>query len=146
MEGVKQHVEEAARRARVAAGVLATTPRAVKDAALHAAADALIAATERILAANAEDVAVQPTEIVGGLPFLQFVCAAVTAVGECLNYSFDAKNCLPALRRLFRRIFSALEAGGIFIFDVAGPGRAGAPPSPGRPVSRGARPRGWGST
>jgi len=53
---VKEHVEEAARRARVAAGVLATTPRAVKDAALNAAADALIAETERILRANAEDV------------------------------------------------------------------------------------------
>jgi glutamate-5-semialdehyde dehydrogenase len=53
---VKQHVEDAARRARVAAGALATTPRSVKDAALNAAADALIAATDRILAANAEDV------------------------------------------------------------------------------------------
>jgi glutamate-5-semialdehyde dehydrogenase len=54
---VKQHVEEAARRARVAAGLLATTPRAVKDAALNAAADALVTATDRILEANAKDVA-----------------------------------------------------------------------------------------
>ncbi|MFL6090429.1 MAG: glutamate-5-semialdehyde dehydrogenase [Aeromicrobium sp.] len=54
---MKQHVEDAARRARVAAAVLATTPRAVKDAALNAAADALIAATDGILDANAQDVA-----------------------------------------------------------------------------------------
>ena len=54
---MKDHVEEAARRARVAAGVLATTPRSAKDAALNAAADALVAETERILAANAKDVA-----------------------------------------------------------------------------------------
>ena len=54
---MKEHVEEAARRARVAAGVLATTPRSAKDAALNAAADAVVAETDRILAANAEDVA-----------------------------------------------------------------------------------------
>lgn len=54
---MKEHVEEAARRARVAAGVLATTPRSVKDAALNAAADALVAETDRILGANAKDVA-----------------------------------------------------------------------------------------
>jgi glutamate-5-semialdehyde dehydrogenase len=53
---VKEHVEEAARRARVAAGVLATTTRAIKDAALNAAADALVAETERIVAANANDI------------------------------------------------------------------------------------------
>ena len=57
MDPVKEHVAEAARRARVAAGVLATTPRATKDAALNAAADALVAATERIVEANAVDVA-----------------------------------------------------------------------------------------
>src|SRR5689334_25262937 len=49
---VKQHVEDSARRAGVAAGILATTPRSVKDAALNAAADALVAATDRILDAN----------------------------------------------------------------------------------------------
>ena len=36
---------------------MATTPRSVKDAALNAAADALVAETERILSANAKDVA-----------------------------------------------------------------------------------------
>jgi glutamate-5-semialdehyde dehydrogenase len=51
-----EQVRAAARRARVAAGVLATTPRATKDAALNAAADALVAATEQIVAANQRDV------------------------------------------------------------------------------------------
>ena len=56
MDVMRDHVHQAARAARVAAGVLATTPRSVKDAALLAAADALVAATDRILAANALDV------------------------------------------------------------------------------------------
>ncbi|MEA5155125.1 glutamate-5-semialdehyde dehydrogenase [Raineyella sp.] len=42
--------------ARDAAQVLAVTPTGVKNAALHAMADALLEATEPILAANAEDV------------------------------------------------------------------------------------------
>ncbi|HEX5794601.1 MAG TPA: gamma-glutamyl-phosphate reductase, partial [Geminicoccaceae bacterium] len=44
-------------RARGAAQVLATTPRAAKDHALHAAAGALRARRNEILAANAEDLA-----------------------------------------------------------------------------------------
>jgi SAM-dependent methyltransferase len=50
-------------------------------------------------------------------------CVAVTAIGECFNYLFDAGNTKQALRRLFRRIFAALAPGGLLIFDVAGPGR-----------------------
>ena len=49
-------VVEVAKRARVAAAGLAPLPRKDKDAALHAMADALVAAADRILAANAEDV------------------------------------------------------------------------------------------
>ena len=49
-------VHDLARQAREAALVLATTRRADKDAALHAIADDLVAATERIVAANALDV------------------------------------------------------------------------------------------
>jgi glutamate-5-semialdehyde dehydrogenase len=49
-------VIEVARRARVAAAALAPLPRKDKDAALHAMADALVEHTDRILAANAEDV------------------------------------------------------------------------------------------
>ncbi|HEY3006939.1 MAG TPA: glutamate-5-semialdehyde dehydrogenase [Micromonosporaceae bacterium] len=47
---------ELARRARVAANELALATRAAKDAALHAMADALVARTPEILAANGADV------------------------------------------------------------------------------------------
>ncbi|MEV7227458.1 glutamate-5-semialdehyde dehydrogenase [Polymorphospora sp. NPDC051019] len=49
-------VIEQARRAREAAAELATAPRKVKDAALHAMADALVARTEEIVTANAGDI------------------------------------------------------------------------------------------
>ena len=55
---MKQKVHDAARRARAAAATLALTPRSAKDAALIAMADALLAHTAEILAANAEDVSV----------------------------------------------------------------------------------------
>ena len=50
-------VLEVARRARAAAAVLAPLPRSVKDAALHAMAQALLDRQDEVLAANAEDVA-----------------------------------------------------------------------------------------
>lgn len=50
-------VREAALRAREAARVLALATRKDKDAALTAMADALVAGTDRIVAANADDVA-----------------------------------------------------------------------------------------
>jgi glutamate-5-semialdehyde dehydrogenase len=53
---MKELVHEAARRARVAATSLAVTPRGEKDAALLAAADALVEATPQLLAANVKDV------------------------------------------------------------------------------------------
>ena len=52
-------------------------------------------------------------------------CVAVTAIGECFNYLFDGRNTRQALRRLFHRIEQALRPGGVLVFDVAGPGRAG---------------------
>ena len=52
---VSQDVEAAARRAKNASRTLATATRATKDAALHALADALVAATAEIVAANAVD-------------------------------------------------------------------------------------------
>lgn len=54
-------------------------------------------------------------------------CAAVTSLGECLNYLFDRSNSLIQLRRLFRRVYDALEPGGVFIFDIAEPGRGKGP-------------------
>ncbi|WP_436231897.1 glutamate-5-semialdehyde dehydrogenase [Cellulomonas cellasea] len=55
MSDVAEHVLAAARRAKSAARVLATATRATKDAALDALADALVAHTDEILEANAED-------------------------------------------------------------------------------------------
>ncbi|SDN52868.1 glutamate-5-semialdehyde dehydrogenase [Allokutzneria albata] len=55
-EDLRAHVHDAARRARVAAADLALATRQVKDAALHAVADALVRRTPEVLAANAEDV------------------------------------------------------------------------------------------
>lgn len=52
---LRQQVHDAARRARVAARVLATLPTATKDRALHAAADAVLARVHDILAANTVD-------------------------------------------------------------------------------------------
>ncbi len=52
-------------------------------------------------------------------------CVAVAAVGECLNYLFDAGHSLPAIRKLFRHASDVLKLGGIFLFDVAEPGRGG---------------------
>jgi SAM-dependent methyltransferase len=54
-------------------------------------------------------------------------CVAVAAVGECLNYLFDEGNTTATLVKLFRRIYRALEPSGLFILDVAGPGRVSGP-------------------
>ena len=55
---VRQQVHDAARRARAAAQVLASLPTVAKDQALCVAADAIVANTDRVLAANAEDLRV----------------------------------------------------------------------------------------
>jgi SAM-dependent methyltransferase len=52
-------------------------------------------------------------------------CVAVTAVGECLNYDFSSQASLEALGRVFARVARCLSAHGVFLFDVAGPGRGG---------------------
>lgn len=51
-------------------------------------------------------------------------CNAVTAIGECLNYLFDSDNDESQLLRLFQRIYQALTPGGVFVFDILGPGQA----------------------
>lgn len=48
-------------------------------------------------------------------------CSAVTSISECLNYTFAPKT--EKLARLFRRIYKALTPGGVFVFDLAGPGQ-----------------------
>jgi glutamate-5-semialdehyde dehydrogenase len=52
---LRQQVHHAARRARVAARVLASLPTVAKDQALLVAAEAIVANSDQILAANAED-------------------------------------------------------------------------------------------
>ncbi len=51
-------------------------------------------------------------------------CVCVTSLGECLGYSFGESRVRNLLRRTFDRVFSALEPGGLFIFDMAEPARA----------------------
>jgi SAM-dependent methyltransferase len=50
-------------------------------------------------------------------------CNAVTSIGECFNYLFDADNHCQRLAQLFDRIYNALKPGGVFIFDIAEPGQ-----------------------
>ncbi|MFI1913515.1 glutamate-5-semialdehyde dehydrogenase [Nocardia sp. NPDC020380] len=56
LDSVREVVHDAARRARVASRTLAQLTTAQKDAALHAAADALLGAKDAILGANTEDI------------------------------------------------------------------------------------------
>ena len=48
-------------------------------------------------------------------------CGAVTAISEVLNYLFDEEA--GGLSPLFRRVYEALVPGGVFVFDVLGPGQ-----------------------
>jgi SAM-dependent methyltransferase len=50
-------------------------------------------------------------------------CVAVTSLGKVLNYLFDPNNDGQRLVGLFRRVYSALAPGGVFVFDVADPGQ-----------------------
>ncbi len=50
-------------------------------------------------------------------------CDAVTAVGEVLNYLFDPENEKRGLEGVFGRVYGALRPGGVFVFDVLGPGQ-----------------------
>ncbi|MBX7074806.1 MAG: class I SAM-dependent methyltransferase [Pirellulales bacterium] len=52
-------------------------------------------------------------------------CVAVAAVGEVFNYLFDRGHTDARLWKFFARVQQALLPGGLFQFDVAGPGRAG---------------------
>lgn len=51
-------------------------------------------------------------------------CVAVTGIGEAFNYKFDERAGFDAMVEVFGRVHAALVPGGIFMFDVAQPGRA----------------------
>lgn len=53
-------------------------------------------------------------------------CAAVTAIGECVNYAVSGDAGPDALGRLARRVHAALAGGGLFLLDVSGPTQPGA--------------------
>lgn len=50
-------------------------------------------------------------------------CEAVIAIGEVLGYVGAAKGTKGELRDLFGRVRSTLTPGGLFVFDLATPGR-----------------------
>lgn len=52
-------------------------------------------------------------------------CVAVAATGEVLNYGTDPRAGLDAVARLAARVHAALVPGGVWLFDVAAPGRSG---------------------
>jgi SAM-dependent methyltransferase len=63
---------------------------------------------------------------VGSLLDLELPAAvAVTGIGEALNYATDPRAGLKELERLARRVHDALAPGGVFLFDIATPGREG---------------------
>lgn len=50
-------------------------------------------------------------------------CDAVLAIGEVLGYVGSAQGTKAELRDLFGRVRSAIRPGGLFVFDLATPGR-----------------------
>ena len=60
-------------------------------------------------------------------------CDAVTSVSEVLNYLFDPESEGRGLEGVFGRVYGALRPGGVFVFEVLGPGQ----------VPPGTTSRGW---
>src|SRR5450756_530365 len=103
VEAIRPQVLAIARAAKVAGRVLATLPRARKDAALHAMADALVASAAEIVAANAIDLergraaglapglldrlALDPERIAGIAAALRELAALPDPVGEVVRGS-----------------------------------------------------------
>lgn len=58
-------------------------------------------------------------------------CLAVTAIGEVFNYVFDRRNRGQRLSAVFGSVYEAICPGGLFLFDVAEPGRVGTTPQRG---------------
>ena len=66
-------------------------------------------------------------------------CAMVVSTGECLNYLFDPRSNQSGLLSLFRRIYAALDPGGLFIFDLADQGQV----PPGQVIRNFTEGKGW---
>jgi SAM-dependent methyltransferase len=63
-------------------------------------------------------------------------CVGVTAIGEVVNYAADERAGSERLPELFDRVYTALQPGGVFMFDFATPGR-------GRPEPHVSEGQGW---
>jgi SAM-dependent methyltransferase len=79
---------------------------------VEVSSDLVEIARQRAPAARFENVSLLDAELPS--------CVAVAAIGECFNYAFASDDELP---QVFIRVHDALEPGGLFLFDVAGPGR-----------------------
>jgi SAM-dependent methyltransferase len=77
---------------------------------VDASADMLALARERAPAAELRRGSLHETALAP--------CVAITALGECVNYGGP-----PSLELLFGRARTALEPGGLLVFDAAAPGR-----------------------
>jgi glutamate-5-semialdehyde dehydrogenase len=87
MTDLQTEVLDAARRAKKAAADLAQRPRGEKDAALHAMADALVARTAEIVAANGRDTdrAREGGSAAGYIDRLTLSAARVAAIADALR-------------------------------------------------------------
>ena len=81
---------------------------------VEVSADLIEIARQRAPAASFENASLLDAEVPG--------CVAVAAIGEPFNYAFHDRES-DALGNLFERVHDALEPGGLFLFDVAEPGR-----------------------
>jgi SAM-dependent methyltransferase len=79
-------------------------------------ADMIELARERVSEARFDVVSLYDAEIPP--------CVAVTGIGEAFNYRFDERAGFDSMVEVFGRVHEALVPGGIFLFDVAQPGRA----------------------
>jgi SAM-dependent methyltransferase len=81
---------------------------------VEVSADLIEIASQRAPAASFENASLLDADVPS--------CVAVAAIGEPFNYAFHDRES-DALANLFARVHEALEPGGLFLFDVAEPGR-----------------------
>ncbi|WP_084103187.1 glutamate-5-semialdehyde dehydrogenase [Demequina sp. NBRC 110056] len=98
---VEAAVLEACRRAKVASRALATATRATKDQALHAMADALVAQSDRIVAANAADLERGRANDMspGLLDRLELTAERIGAIADALRFLATLPDPVGEVRR-----------------------------------------------